>query len=96
MSTCDDEQCPGNEHPVMCPYTTKAADQAVKKVFAILGVDVDKPESVEEFKDDLRFGKKMRRAADHGQMVFWGAIALGMTYALWDGITSAIKKAFVG
>jgi len=27
-----------------------AADRAVKKVFAILGVDIDKPESIEEFR----------------------------------------------
>ena len=48
------------------PTCQDAADRAVKlKVFAILGVDVDKPESVEEFREDLRFGKRMRRAADH-------------------------------
>jgi hypothetical protein len=33
----------------------------VKKVFAILGVDIDRPESVEEFREDLRFGKRMRK-----------------------------------
>ena len=38
----------------------EAADRAVKKVFAILGVDVDKPESVEEFREDLRFGWKIK------------------------------------
>ena len=43
-----------------------AADRAVKKVFAILGVDIDKPESVEEFREDLRFGRKLRKASDHG------------------------------
>ena len=37
----------------------EAADRAVKKVFAILGVDVDKPDSVEEFREDLRFGKRL-------------------------------------
>ena len=36
------------------PTCQDAADRAVKKVFAILGVDVDKPESVEEFREDLR------------------------------------------
>lgn len=100
MSVPDDDElqeearCPKNAS--VCPYTVRAADQAVKKVFAILGVDVDKPESVEEFRADLRFGKKMRKAADHGQLVFWGAVALGMTLALWDGLANAIKKAFTG
>lgn len=90
----DEGPCPGNAQ--MCPYTARAADHAVKKVFAILGVDVDKPESVEEFREDLRFGKKMRKAADHGQFVFWGAVALGLTLALWDGVAAAIKKVMTG
>lgn len=47
------------------PQAEQAADHAVRKVFAILGVDIDKPESVEEFREDLRFGKKLRRVADH-------------------------------
>ncbi len=33
-----------------CPQAEQAADHAVRKVFAILGVDIDKPESVEEFR----------------------------------------------
>lgn len=57
-----------------CQYSKKlpeeAAEHAVKKVFAILGVDVDRPESVEEFREDLRFGKKMRKAAGHGTFAF--------------------------
>ena len=45
-----------------------AAEHAVKKVFAILGVDIDRPESVEEFREDLRFGRKLRKVADHGML----------------------------
>lgn len=41
------------EHADSCPQSIQAADHAVKKVFAILGVDIDKPESVEEFREDL-------------------------------------------
>jgi hypothetical protein len=69
-----------------------AADLAVKKVFAILGVDVDKPESVEDFREDLRFGKRMRRAADHGMLALFGVIAAAFAAALWAGIVSAIHK----
>lgn len=54
-----------------------AADKAVKKVFAILGVDIGKPESVEEFREDLRFGRKLRRAADHGFLAVIGLIVAG-------------------
>jgi hypothetical protein len=69
----------------------EAADRAVKKVFAILGVDIDKPESVEEFRQDLRFGKKLRKAADHSLLVFFGAIVAAALAALWAGIVDKIK-----
>jgi hypothetical protein len=68
----------------------EAADRAVKKVFGILGVDVDKPESVEEFRADLRFGKNMRRAADHGLLVMMGVIAAAAMAAVWAGIVSKV------
>ena len=62
----------------------------MKKVFAILGVDIDKPESVEEFRQDLRFGKKMRKAADHGFLAMIGLIVVGLGAALWAGIVSKV------
>jgi hypothetical protein len=69
-----------------------AADRAVKKVFAILGVDIDRPESVEEFREDLRFGKKLRKIADHGTMAFVGVVAVGFASLLWIGIQSKFGK----
>ena len=71
---CDDQLC------------QDAADKAVRKVFAILGVDIDKPESVEEFREDLRFGRKLRRASDHGMLAIIGLISVGLAAALWTGI----------
>lgn len=68
-----------------------AAETAVKRVFAILGVNIDCPESVEEFREDLRFGKKMRRAAGHSTLAFVGVATVGMAYAAWAGIISSIK-----
>ena len=68
----------------------EAADRAVKKVFAILGVDVDRPESVEEFREDLRFGKRMRRAADHGFLAIVGLITVGLGAAVWAGIVTKV------
>lgn len=68
----------------------EAAEHAVKRVFAILGVDIDKPESVEEFRADLRFGKKMRKAADHGTMAFVAVAVTGMCYAFYAGILSKL------
>jgi len=68
-----------------------AAELAVKKVFAILGVDIDRIESVEEFRDDLRFGRKMRKVADHGLLAFFGVVAAAFAAAVWAGIVSCIK-----
>lgn len=74
----------------MADAAEKAADHAVAKVFAILGVDVSKPESVEEFREDLRFGKKMRRMADHGQLAMIGVFVAGISWAIWEGIKAKL------
>jgi hypothetical protein len=74
------------------PNCQEAADRAVKKVFAILGVDIDRPESVEEFREDLRFGKKLRKIADHSTMAFVGVVAVGFASLLWIGIQSKFGK----
>ena len=67
-----------------------AADRAVKKVFAILGVDIDKPESIEEFREDLRFGRKLRKAADHSMLAFVGTLVVGLCIAVWTGFASKL------
>lgn len=68
-----------------------AVDKAVKKTFAILGVDVDKPESVEEFREDLRFGRAMRRYSSHGFMAFIAVVCAGVAGTLWYGLIHKIK-----
>ena len=85
-----------HHHTSLCdnPNCRDAADLAVKKVFAILGVDVDKPESVEEFRADLRFGKKMRRLADHGTMALIGAMFLGLGALAWVGLADKLRGVF--
>lgn len=72
------------------PQAEQAADHAVRKVFAILGVDIDKPESVEEFREDLRFGKRMRKAADHGFLALMGVMAAAFAAAVWAGIVQKV------
>jgi len=57
-----------------------------------LGVDIDRPESVEEFREDLRFGKKLRKIADHSTMAFVGVVAVGFASLLWIGIQSKFGK----
>ncbi len=87
------KQCKAEEG---CSYSGRmseeAAENAVKKVFSILGVDVDKPESVEEFREDLRFGRKMRKIADHGTLAFFGVVAAAFAAAVWAGIVSHFKN----
>lgn len=82
-----------NDEHTQCnnPVCQESADRAVKKVFAILGVDVDKPESVEEFREDLRFGKRMRKAADHGFLALMGVLAAAAMAAVWAGIVSKVS-----
>lgn len=78
--------------PEYCPHVKEAADEAVKKVFSILGVDVDVPKEVEQFRENLRFGANMRRAADKGMLAIIGAIAVGAIVTLWAGVVSSVMK----
>jgi hypothetical protein len=73
-----------------CPHADEAAEAAVRKVFAILGVDIDVPKEVEEFRENLRFGASMRRAADKGMLTMLGVLVTAMLAALWAGIVSKI------
>lgn len=68
------------------------SDKAVRKVFAILGVDIDKPESVEAFREDLRFGRRLRKIADNSWMVFWGIVATLLAGCLGIGLVDTIKQ----
>jgi len=87
-----DAAAPGVQQCYYSEYISEnAAELAVKKVFAILGVDIDRIESVEEFRDDLRFGRKMRKVADHGLLAFFGVVAAAFAAAVWAGIVSSIK-----
>lgn len=74
----------------MASDAQETADLAVKKVFAILGIDINNPASVEEFREDLRFGRRMRKLADHGSMALIGTLVVGLCIAVWTGITTRI------
>lgn len=87
----DDNICDGSREGCT-QMADKAADAAVKKVFAILGVDIDVPKDVEEFRENLRFGASLRRAADRGSMAVVGAVAVTGLAALGAGIVNLIVK----
>jgi len=69
-------------------HVERSAELAVKRVFAILGVDIDKPKEVEEFRENLRFGATLRRAADKGFLAMVIIIAGAIVAMAWAGILS--------
>ena len=83
---------PENCNQEHCPHTEKAATAAVKKTFAILGVDVDIPLQVEDFRKSLRFSEQLRQAAERGILVFVTAICSGIVYTIWIGLKASVGK----
>ena len=71
---------------------TTSADLAVRKVFAIIGVDIDRPESLEEFREDLRFCRKLRKAFFNGFLALVAVGIAGLGGALWLGVASKFFK----
>lgn len=85
-----------NPKPAGCPALDRcdladdAAEKAVRKVFAILGVDVDQPESVESFRKDLRAAQSIRKASDHAYLAGLAVIIGAALTALWHGIKALL------
>ena len=73
-----------------CSQAAIIADAAVKRTFAILGVDIDKPEAVEEFRISLRFSHDLRRAKDKGLLAVAVLFFIGAASAMWAGIVYGI------
>jgi len=87
----------GDERRRDCPYPSchepeAAAKRAVQQVFAILGVDVDDPKQVEEFREGLRFGRSMQKLAGRGIVAFIVVACGGAAAALWLGIKTKITS----
>ena len=49
-----------------CEHAEAAAALAVKKTFAILGVNIDEPREVREFQESLRFADNLRKRTERG------------------------------
>ena len=73
-------------HEEGCFFAAQAAKLAVRETFAILGVDVERPESVEDFRKDLRYSGHLRRLSDHGGKVLWGLVVAALAASTWYGI----------
>ena len=84
MSGCQNEN--KQENKPSCVSAELAAELAVKKTFAILGVDIDQPAQVESLRESLRFVDKLRQAADRGIMTFVSAVVVLTLAALIAGV----------
>lgn len=64
----------------------EAAEKAVRDVFFLIGVDIDSVESVNSFREDLQFGRRLRLKAEEGtnqfMRVVFGMVITGFLYAL--------------
>lgn len=74
----------------MCQYSDQAARRAVKDTFAILGVDINDPKQVEEFRKSLRFSDELRALADKGKLVVVTALIGTIMAALWVGLKTKL------
>lgn len=90
MATIKSSEC--RQEAFNCPHARESAEMAVKKVFAILGVDIDKPSEVEEFRQNLRFGATMRRATDRGVLAVAAAVGVAVLAAIWSGVMHAVNR----
>ena len=64
-----------------CDFADEAAERAVERTFAVLGVDVHDPGKVKEFQENLRFGEGMRKMAQKSLAGFCWAV--GLSAAGW-------------
>ena len=74
-----------------CPHAEQAAERAVAKVFAILGVDIQIPADVEKFRMSLRFSDGMRRASERGRLAIAGTMAITILAAIGYGVIELLK-----
>lgn len=59
------------------------ANKAVKIAFSHLGVDINNPTELQNFRDDLRFGGVFRQAVSRSFMAVIAAIFGGIGFSLW-------------
>jgi len=85
------EQCPTPDRRKSCDLADKAAQVAVKETFAIMGVDVDNPHDVEDFRRGLRFGNDMRKMADKGKIALFLFVISAIAGAFWTGLKMSFK-----
>lgn len=67
-----------------CQKPEEAARKAVKHIFEILGVNVDDPQQVENFRKGLRFGEEMLAISKKGKIaLMMSIISLATVYVVF-------------
>lgn len=90
MSDCNKKTDDIPDHCKMA--SNAAADKAVREVFKLIEVDVDDQKSVNEFREDLRFGGRMRKYTERGMIVAVTVITGAVILAVWEGFVMKIKQ----
>lgn len=72
--------------------TEDAANAAVKKTFAILGVDIDDPAEVETFRSSLRFADTLNKIASKSSIAFIVALITVITTAICASVWNSLKN----
>ena len=69
--------------------------EVLHETFLRLGVDLDKPESVDERYTDMRWARRMRLLSEKGRMIFWTvtltAVCIWIVTSIWQGFGKAVK-----
>lgn len=80
------DHCP-TDPSKRCELADAAAESAVTKVFAILGVDIDDPKQVKAFQQAIWSAQSFDEAKKYGILVVIGLAAT----ALWGAFASGVK-----
>lgn len=68
------------------------AKQVARTIFGLIGVDVDKPESLEEFRANVRFSAVVHQAAKAGVLAVITTVAGLVISGLWFGVMRLLKQ----
>ena len=95
MSDCDDSvrgerRCNVRDEHIEV-IAEAAARKAVRDAFLVLGIDVNVKREVDDFRDDLRFGRQIRKLVGHGMLAAVSVAAAAIAVSAWTGIVDAIK-----
>ena len=58
-----------------CDSGMLAAERAVERVFAILGIDIHNPKQVSDFQDTMRFATRLNKVMERSTFAFFAALA---------------------